>query len=108
MAFPSSYEGFGMVLVEAMSQRLPVVATPVGAAATFVRDDDTGLLVPPRDSVALATALGRILDDPSLRARLAEAAFRRVRELTWTRTAAQTLAVYQHARDARHAALAHA
>lgn len=108
MAFPSSYEGFGMVLIEAMSQRLPVVATPVGAAAAFVRDGDTGLVVPPRDPAALAAALSRMLDDPPLRARLADAAFGRVRDLTWTRTASETLAVYQHARDAKHEALAHA
>lgn len=108
LAFPSSYEGFGMVLLEAMTQRLPVVAMPVGCAATLVEDGKTGLSVPPRDAAALAAALGRLLDDAALRARLADAAFRRVREMTWGRTAAATLAVYQRARAARQAAFAHA
>ena len=97
MAFPSSYEGFGMVLLEAMSQRLPVVATPVGCATMLVRDGDTGLIVPPRNSDALAAALNRMLDDPALRASVAERAFQRVREMSWTRTARETLNVYGRA-----------
>ena len=97
MAFSSSYEGFGMVLLEAMSQRLPVVATPVGCATMLVRDGDTGLIVPPRNSDALAAALNRMLDDPALRASVAERAFQRVREMSWTRTARETLNVYGRA-----------
>ena len=97
MAFPSSYEGFGMVLLEAMSQRLPVVATPVGCATTLVRDGETGLTVPPRDPDALAAALDRTLADPALRTSLAERAFQRVREMSWTRTARETLNVYERA-----------
>jgi glycosyltransferase involved in cell wall biosynthesis len=97
MAFPSSYEGFGMVLLEAMSQRLPVVATPVGCATMLVRDGETGLTVPPRNPDALAAALDRTLADPALRAGLAERAFQRVREMSWTRTARETLTVYERA-----------
>ena len=97
MAFPSSYEGFGMVLLEAMSQRLPVVATPVGCATMLVRDGDTGLVVPPRNPDALAAALGRLLADPALRARLADRAFERVRDMSWTQTARKTLNVYERA-----------
>ena len=97
MAFPSSYEGFGMVLLEAMSQRLPVVATPVGCATMLVRDGDTGLVVPPRNPDALAAALGRLLADPALRARLADGAFERVRDMSWTQTARKTLNVYERA-----------
>jgi glycosyltransferase involved in cell wall biosynthesis len=97
MAFSSSYEGFGMVLLEAMSQRLPVVATPAGCATMLVRGGETGLMVPPRDPDALADALGRLLADPPLRAGLAEAAFHRVRDMSWTRTARETLDVYERA-----------
>ena len=49
LAWPSTYEGFGMVVIEAMSQRLPVVATPVGCARTLIDHERTGSLVPPRD-----------------------------------------------------------
>jgi glycosyltransferase involved in cell wall biosynthesis len=107
LVFPSSYEGFGMVLLEAMSQRLPVVATPVGCATMLVRHDETGLISPTRDHDALATALARLLDDPALRARLADAAFTRVRDMSWTRTASLTLTVYDRALTGRHA-FAHA
>jgi glycosyltransferase involved in cell wall biosynthesis len=72
---PSVYEGFGMVVVEAMSQRLPIVATPVGCARTLVEPERTGLLVPPRDPVALARALERMVRDPDLRARCAASGF---------------------------------
>lgn len=102
LAWPSTYEGFGMVVIEAMSQRLPVVATPVGCARTLVVDGQTGLSVPPRDAAALAAALTRALSDADLRRRLADAAFETVRQMTWTRTARATLAVYEKARANGH------
>jgi glycosyltransferase involved in cell wall biosynthesis len=96
-AFPSTYEGFGMVVVEAMSQRLPVVATPVGCARSLIIPECTGLLVPPRDPAALAAALERMLTDGNLRARCSAAAFDRVRHMTWTSTAEHTIDVYMRA-----------
>jgi len=99
MAFPSSYEGFGMVLLEAMTQRLPVVSTPVGCAMSLVRHEETGLTVPTRNPEALAAALARLLADAPLRARLADAAFHRVRDMSWARTASETLGVYERARN---------
>jgi glycosyltransferase involved in cell wall biosynthesis len=97
MVLPSTYEGFGMVVVEAMSQKLPVVATAVGCARSLIEHERTGLLVPLRDATVLAEALERMLTDSSLRARCAEAAFARVRDMTWSHTARQTLDVYQRA-----------
>jgi glycosyltransferase involved in cell wall biosynthesis len=97
LAWPSTYEGFGMVLLEAMSQRLPVVATPVGCSSALVRSERTGLMVPARDAVALAQGLGRMLDDPSFAQRCAAAAFEMVRRYTWSHTAANTLDVYMRA-----------
>ena len=95
LAFPSTYEGFGMVLMEAMSQRLPVVATPVGCATRIVEHGRSGLLVPPRDPDALADSLERLLTDPARRAALADEAYRRVRDMSWTATAQATLEVYR-------------
>lgn len=107
LAFPSTYEGFGMVLMEAMSQRLPVVTTPMGCASSLIDHDRNGLLVPPRDATALADALAALLADPSRRSALADEAFRRVRGMTWAETARVTLDVYQRAMAAR-SVLAHA
>ena len=62
-----------MVVVEAMSQMLPVVATPCGAARSLIEDGVTGLLVRPRDPESLAGALCRMLEDRALRKRIAAA-----------------------------------
>lgn len=97
LVFPSTYEGFGMVLLEAMSQRLPVVSTPQGAALRLVEDNVSGLVVPTRNSGAIADAIAKLLADPFLRTRLGEAAFERVRHMTWRRTAEHTLDVYAQA-----------
>ena len=77
----SRWEGFGMVLVEAMAMGAPVVATdcPHGPAE-IVEDGRTGLLVPPGRPDALAGALQRFIDDPALRARLAAAGEVRARD----------------------------
>jgi glycosyltransferase involved in cell wall biosynthesis len=101
LAFPSTYEGFGMVLVEAMTQRLPVVATPVGCAPSLIEPGRTGVLVPTRDADALAAALCRVLRDADLGRRLAAAAFEKVRDMTWTNTAKRTLDVYARAIEER-------
>jgi len=97
----SSYEGFGMVVPEAMALGLCVIATPLGAAATLVRDGETGIVVPPRDADRLALAMERVLGDVSLRGRLGAAARDAVRSLTWTDSARQTLEVYRSAIGAR-------
>ena len=97
LAWSSTYEGFGMVVVEAMSQRLPIVATPVGCAASLIDSGASGLLVPARDPRALADGLERMLGDAGLRARCAESAFTRVSGMTWSNTARQTLDVYTRA-----------
>jgi glycosyltransferase involved in cell wall biosynthesis len=66
-------EGLGVVLLEAMSYRKPVVATEVGGIPDIVRNGETGLLVPQRNAAALADAIGRLLDDPVLAQQLGEA-----------------------------------
>ncbi len=69
----SHHEGYGMVLAEAMAHGLAVVSTRAGAIPETV-PPEAGLLVPPGDVEALAEALGRILAEPGLRARLAAGA----------------------------------
>ena len=65
-----------MVLSEAGAAGLPLISTDVGAINEIVRQGETGLLVPPGDPVALATALERLVDDRDLRRRLGEGAQR--------------------------------
>lgn len=97
LVLPSTYEGFGMVVIEAMSQRLPVIATPVGCVPGIVRDGVSGLIVPARSAAALGAAMERLLQEPGLGRRLAEAAYPQAAAHTWARTAAETLAAYRAA-----------
>ena len=65
-ALPSDTEGLSYVILEAMSQSRPVVATSVGGIRDSTVDGETAILVPPRDPVALANALSVLLADPGL------------------------------------------
>jgi glycosyltransferase involved in cell wall biosynthesis len=89
----STYEGFGMVVVEAMSQRLPVIATSVGGAPALLADG-AGILITPRDGAAIADAVRRVLHDSALRRRLGDAGHRRVAAMSWTATAERTVECY--------------
>ena len=71
---PSRREGYGFVAHEAMAHGRPVVASAVGGLADAIEDGETGLLVPPRDVVALRQALHRLLTSAELRARIGQAA----------------------------------
>src|SRR5688572_2753024 len=75
---PSHWEGFGIIAAEAMLARVPVVAANASSLPEIIRDGQEGLLVPPRDPVALADAVIRLALDPGLRARLGEAGRSRV------------------------------
>lgn len=94
---PSLYEGFSLPAVEAMSCGRPLVATTGGALPEVVGvNGETGLLVPPGDPSALGVALGRVLDDPALAARLGAAGRARVAErFTWRATAERTVEQYR-------------
>jgi glycosyltransferase involved in cell wall biosynthesis len=96
VCLPSYREGLPTILIEAAAAGLPLVATDVPGCREVVRQERNGLLVPPRDVVALARALTRLVGDASLRAayglesrRLAAA------ELGIDRVAQETLAVYR-------------
>ncbi|MEW6306724.1 MAG: glycosyltransferase family 4 protein [Verrucomicrobiota bacterium] len=73
-AQPSREEALGLALQEAMSAGCPCVGTTVGGIPELITDNQSGLLVPPGDPAALATALERLLHDTPLRQRLGEQA----------------------------------
>lgn len=75
--FPSRYEPFGIVSIEAWAARIPLVATRSAGPGALIEDGSDGLLVPIDDVSALAAALRRVLDDAPLRSRLAENGRRR-------------------------------
>ena len=75
-ALSSDEEGLGIVLLEAMASGVPVVSTACGGPETAVEDSRTGFLTPVGDAEALAEALGRLIGDSSLRARMGEEARR--------------------------------
>jgi D-inositol-3-phosphate glycosyltransferase len=90
------YEPFGIVPLEAMACGVPVVASAVGGMLDTVENDVTGRLVPPRNSRALADAIGPILSQPRFRQMLGEHGRQRVCErYTWSRVADDITAVYR-------------
>src|SRR5205814_1327126 len=72
--------GLGVVLIEAMAYRIPVIGSAIGGITDIISDGKTGLLVPPEDPAAIAAAIERIATDPTLAERLALAGSQRVRE----------------------------
>ena len=67
-------EGFGMVIIEAMAQAVPVISTDQGAATELITDGVSGILIPPSDSNALAVAIKLLLDDKNRSGKIAQQA----------------------------------
>lgn len=77
---PTYHEGFSVALVEASVLGRAIIATDVGGNPEIISDDQTGLLVPPRDSAALAHAMLRLIQDTGLANRLGKNAYRQYSE----------------------------
>ncbi len=93
---PSVQEGLGLSIMEAMASGKPVVATNVGGIYTLIKDEKTGLLIPPRSPQSLRNAIIRLLDDEKLSGVLS----RNAKEFVWANfkiedMAEKTLAVYK-------------
>jgi glycosyltransferase involved in cell wall biosynthesis len=95
---PSVYEGFGLPAGEAMACGVPVIGTTGGALPEVI--GDTGLLVPPANAKALTRAILKLLENPSLAAKLGQKGYHRIQHhFTWDQAARQTVAVYREAID---------
>jgi glycosyltransferase involved in cell wall biosynthesis len=96
LVHPARWEGFGLAVLEAMLCGLPVVASRVSSLPELVADGETGILVPPDDPAALATALGILLEDRAQAMAMGEAGLRRSRErFSVAQMAEQTVRVYR-------------
>lgn len=93
---PSHYEPFGLVAIESMACGTPVVASAVGGLKFSIVPEETGLLVPPQDTVAFAEAIDRILDNDLWATKLRQQASERVRQnFSWSGVAAQLSDLYR-------------
>ncbi len=81
-AFPSIYEGQGLILFESFFSKIPIVASDTGGIPDVIKHEETGLLSPPGDEHALAKNILRVLNDPTLGKKMAAEAYRRYQDRT--------------------------
>ncbi len=88
LAVPSSYEGFGIVYLEAMAFGLPAIGTTAGAAAEIISSGENGWLIPPGDHLSLSARLTELQADRELLARVSLNAVQRYQQQpSWNETA---------------------
>lgn len=89
-------EGLGVVLIEALSYQKPVIASGVGGIVDVIKHDETGILVPEKDPIALSDAIKALLDNPEKQQALGTNGFAHVQEFfNWDRVAKQTMDLYK-------------
>ena len=92
---PSFLEIFGIVNLEAMACGIPIVASKVGGIPEIVKDGENGLLVPPRDSEALADAIIYLLENEDIREKMGKNGRKKGENYSWERIAEETEKVYE-------------
>ncbi len=100
-------ESCGIVLLEAMASRLPVVATEIPGFLSVVEAGRDSLTVPPKRPVELGAALTVLARDPELRARLGGAGVAKAQRYAWSQVTAQVIEVYQAARARKEGRVVH-
>lgn len=97
---PSLYEGFGLVLLEAMACGTPVIGTNVGGIPTVIDDGETGLLVE-REVPALVEAINSLTSDEANRKRMAQNALEKARTTSWDSVVESVEQLYRDVRNER-------
>jgi len=105
LLMPSLREGFGLSMLEAMGQGVPIIGSAVSAIPEVIADGETGLLCPARDVDALAAAMAKLLTDPALRERMGAAGRARLEaHFRAERMVNETAALYERLLAAKKAA----
>jgi glycosyltransferase involved in cell wall biosynthesis len=84
LVFPSLFEGFGLVVTEALSQGLPVITTPHTCGPDVITDGLDGFIVPIRSSEAIAAKLEKIYNDRFLLSEMSAMALKKAHERAWS------------------------
>lgn len=92
---PSFDEGFGIVYIEAMSFKKPVIGTEGEGITEIIKDGISGLLIKPRDVESIAGKLELLIKSESLRCEIGERGYQSIRHLTWEENANQILKIYK-------------
>jgi glycosyltransferase involved in cell wall biosynthesis len=93
LVFPSLYEGFGLVLLEAMACGCPVITSNCSAMPEVVAD--AGILVNPYSIEEIAQAMEKVLTDAELRNQMVSKGFERATMFSWEKTARETIRVFK-------------
>ena len=101
LAFPSVKEGWGLVVLEAMSTGLPVVASDLPVFQEYLVDGENALLPPVADDAALAEAMARIVREPLLRKRLRAGGAALLPRFSWAASAQRHQEIYREVRAGR-------
>jgi glycosyltransferase involved in cell wall biosynthesis len=93
LVLPTLYETFALVCIEAMASGLPVLASPVGGIEDYLRDGDNGFHIQ-RDAEDIAGKVDRLLNEPSLHARIRERGLATAKNYSWDKIAKQYLSLF--------------
>jgi glycosyltransferase involved in cell wall biosynthesis len=100
--FPSTTETFGLVALEAMACRVPVIAARSGGVVDTVVDGVNGLFFDPAQPAQMSELVNRLRENPALRDQLAENALNHARSRSWRSTMDQLVEYYRTARRVAH------
>jgi glycosyltransferase involved in cell wall biosynthesis len=92
--YPSLYEGFGLPLLEAMTQKCPVITSNYGAMKEVT--GDAAIFVDPKSPLSIEKAMLKIAQDDKLRISLVSKGLKRVKQFSWKKTARETLKIYEN------------
>lgn len=98
----TGHESLGLIILEAMAAGLPIVASRIQGFEDVLQDNMHGLLVPPRDSEALAESLKRMLNDAAMREAMGRAGSQHARDYSWDEQSGRVLAYYEDVANGHH------